>query len=609
MRIGLRLKILLITVITPLSLGLAAWVTVNRNVERHVDSSSIQESLQHAASVFESMVATRGRALSAAAEVIARDPRFFSLLMLEPGQRDVRFVATVRGMARDFNGITQSELFEVMDRRGRRLASVGSMRSTRVAREDLVRQALRGKSTVSVVRLGETQFQVSATPVRADGRVVGVLLLGSEIGARLANLLRSQMRSEVTFVSGDHITVSTLSRTGDRTALMQRLAVRASDPALQVRAPEGFKLKGESLTYITLIRRIPGAPANSGQLCVMQRAVDPETEFLHLMQRDLALLAVVAVLAALLTGFILSSSIIRPIHQLVRGAREMQRGNYDQPIAVRGSDELGILADSFREMRRRAQVYVGGLEETARLKSEFITVASHELRTPLSAIQGYRDLLAAETLGPLRPKQKEALEAMKAGMRKLTQLADRATQFAQMKSERLEASLTDQPPIPVIERGIGLALAAAGARRVEVRGQLDQAPESFPLDGDLMAQAVANLVSNGIRFTPDGGRVTVRAREQEGHLEILVSDEGPGIPQDRLEHVFDHGYSVHDPRHHHSSEGLELNSRGLGWGLGITRGIVEAHGGRIHARNRPEGGSLFVMWIPRVTRQEGQRAA
>ena len=206
MRISLRWKILLITVITPMSLGLAAFVTVNRNVRKHVDSSSIQEALEHSVRVFEAMLATRGRALSGGAEVIALDPRFFSLLTLGTAQRDSRFTATVRGMAKDFNRITQAELFEVFDRHGRCVASVGAIRSSPASRARFVGRALKGQATVSVMDAAGLQYQVSTTPVRSDGQVVGVLMLGSEVGQRLARTLRGQMRCEVSFLSNGAIT-------------------------------------------------------------------------------------------------------------------------------------------------------------------------------------------------------------------------------------------------------------------------------------------------------------------------------------------------------------------------------------------------------------------
>jgi signal transduction histidine kinase len=608
-RLPLRWKILLITVITPLSLGLAALVSVHRNVQHHVNSSSIHENLEHSVRVFEGMLAARGRALGGGAEVIARDPRFFSLLTLGPAQRDSRFTATVRGMARDFNGITRTEIFEVMNARGKRLASVGSVSSTPAASDSLVRLALKGRTAVSVMLQGGSQYQVSATPVRSDRRIVGVLLLGSEIGDRLARELRGQMRSEMTFVARDQIITSTLDRKADRAALMDRMARYPAKSADRFTGLDRVEVRGGGLTYITIVRPLPGSVPGAGLYYVMQRAKDPETDFLRQMQRDMVMLGVVGVVAALITGLTLSGNITRPIQQLVRGAQEMQRGNYTYPVPVHSRDEIGFLAERFGEMRHRERVYVSSLEEAARIKSEFITVASHELRTPISVIQGYRDLLASGELGPIAAPQQQALDAIKGGLLRLTGIAEQATLVAQVQGERLELKKERQSIAPIIERAVGTAQAASAGRNVRIATHVAKrlGPEEF--DGDLLTQALTNLISNGIRFTPDGGSVAIEARDHDGFLEIHVIDEGPGIPEDRLSHLFEHGYSIKDPMHHHSSSELEFNSRGLGLGLAITRGIIEAHRGTVSVSNRIEGGSRFVVRIPRSRNGEGRRAA
>jgi signal transduction histidine kinase len=608
-RIALRWKILLITVITPMSLGLAVFVTVNRNVRKHVDSSSIQEALEHSTKVFEAMLATRGRALSGGAEVIALDPRFFSLLTLGTAQRDWRFTATVRGMAKDFNRIAQAELFEVFDRRGRSVASVGAIRSSPGSRAPFVRRALKGEATVSVIVEGGLQYQVSTTPVRSDGQVVGVLMLGSEVGQRLARTMRGQMRCEVSFLSGGAITSTTLEDPVDRRALLDRVSRAFAEARGNVRAIGRLDVKGANLTYITVLQPMPGSDPAEGKLYVMQRASDPETDFLHLMQRDLVLFAGIGVIAALLTGLILSRSITRPIRQLVRGAQAMQQGDYSYPVPVHNRDEIGFLAERFAEMRQRAQVYVGSLEEAARLKSEFITVASHELRTPISIIQGYQDLLEAEAIGPMIPAQQQALKGMRQGLQRLAEIADQAVLVAQVQSKRLELDRQWQPFGPILDRCIRAALADAPTRNVRVESTGKESLEPLAVDGELLSQAIINLVSNGIRFTQDGGLVKIEAREHGTYVEILVSDQGPGIAEERLGHLFDHGYSIQNVLGHHSSSELEFNSRGLGLGLGITRGIIEAHGGTVTASNREEGGTVFQICLPRLDLPSELKAA
>jgi signal transduction histidine kinase len=610
MRLSLRWKILLITVITPLTLGVSTFVTVHRNVKQHVNSSSIHESLEHSQLVFESMLAARAKALAGGAQVIARDPRFFSLLTLDRTQRDSRFAATVRGMAHDFNQITQTELFEVLDRRGRILASVGTVSSERQAREALVRTALEGTAVTGVLVQHDAQYQVTATPVRADGQIVGALLLGSEIGERLARVLRAQMLSEVTFVSGQEITGTTLSLAKDRDALSERLDSFKLTQQTDFGRLGVFRVHGAHFTYLTIVRRIPGSDSPHPQLYVMQRAYDPETRFLQQMQQDMILLAAIALIAALITGLMLSEKITRPIGQLVHGAQEMQRGNYTHPVQVKSSDEIGYLAERFMEMRQREQVYVSSLEEAAKLKSEFISIASHELRTPISVIKGYRDLLDEGKLGPIEPRQKQALETIRGCLSQLTKIAEHATQIAQVRSERLELAIESQLIGPLLDVAVGTAQAAAPNRKVHLNVLVEPPSlEAVAVDGPRLTQAVTHLVSNGIRFTPDGGRVEVKAYVTEETLHIEVADDGPGIPEERLPRIFDDGHAVRGSTNHHSSDSLEFNSGGLGLGLGITRGIVEAHGGTISVQSEPGKGSRFEIRIPLRTERSEPAAA
>jgi signal transduction histidine kinase len=109
---------------------------------------------------------------------------------------------------------------------------------------------------------------------------------------------------------------------------------------------------------------------------------------------------------------------------------------------------------------------------------------------------------------------------------------------------------------------------------------------------------VLQLVRNGIRFTPDGGRVEVIARNQDGELVIEVADTGIGIPQDRLPSLYQHVVVVRDALRHHSSNALEFNSAGLGLGLSIARGIVVAHSGALSVTSTVDVGSRFTIRPP-----------
>ncbi len=607
MRLGLRWKILLLTLLAPVTLAGATLVLVNRDVAEHTDSSSLHENLSHSAAVFEGMLATRLHALEGGARVVAQDPRFFSLLMLGISQRDTRFDATVRGMAHDFNQITKTDVFEVFDRRGRLLASVGESKSSPDARAALVNRALGGEVATGVLAEGTAHYQAVAVPVHADGRQVGVLLMGAEIGSALADELRTQMRCEVSFLAGRTITGTTLSRAGERQALLEELNAIDLGPATNSVRLGLLRVKSDK-EFLTLVRRIPGTSAKSSQFYVLQRAFDPELIFQHTMRNDLVALAAVALILAIATSFIFSEQILLPLQKLVRGAREMEEGNYDHPIGVRRDDEIGYLADQFTRMRAREQAYVKSLERATRLKSEFISIASHELRTPISVLAGYRDLLAEGSLGKLTARQTKVVESMREYLDRLGRVAEDAAMVAEMRDERLSLDRKPAPVAAILQMSVDSAKEAATGRNVEVVTKLETPDGIVNVDSQALVQALTHLITNGIRFTPDGGRVEVRAGLGDGRLAIAVSDTGVGMEPGVVESLRTLGAAERDAAHHRSAVGLEFGSGGLGLGFSLARGIVSAHGGHIEIESRPGKGSTFTMLLP-VDGQERAEAA
>jgi signal transduction histidine kinase len=301
---------------------------------------------------------------------------------------------------------------------------------------------------------------------------------------------------------------------------------------------------------------------------------------------------------ALLSGLVISHRITSPIRKLVRGAEEMERGNYEYPLEVDGRDEVAYLAARFDVMRQHQHAYVGSLQEIARLKSQFLSVASHELRTPVSVIRGYNDLLSEGLMGPTTPAQKKAIEAVGRAALTLHRIAEDATRLAQIEGDRLSLNLTEHDVGALLQRAVDTACSEAKGRSVEVISNTGRHAGTVIVDGPRMTEAIANLVRNGIRFTPDGGRVEVSALREGGLLVIEVVDSGIGISEDQARTVFDSAVMIRNSKHHHSSDTLEFNSTGLGLGLSIARGIVEFHGGTIEVESSLGRGSRFRIRIP-----------
>jgi len=601
----LRPRIVLFTVLPLVALTFVTLWVVNKAISTEV-RAGIDDGLRRASATLESMLSSRSEYLAVAGEVIVQDPRFFSSLTIPGSHADPDFRATVAGVALEFNSITRADLFEVFDARGSLIASVGTERSEEGSRKALVAGALEQRSRGSILAAPGRIYQAAVTPVFAGGRLVGALLLGKEIGSVVANQLRDLTRSEVTFLAGSAIPGSTLQDGADRSALL------ASCEQLNRTAPQGEgaieELQGRSHRYLTLVRSLPGSEPAARQYYAVQRPHDVETAFLRDIQRRLVEFGSIAALVALIAGFIVSERITSPLRRLVRAAEEIERGNYNYPIDAMSGDEVGYLASRFDEMREHQRVYVASLKEVARVKSEFIDVASHELRTPVSIIRGFQELFALGTLGPLTPQQAHAVEAIGRSADTLARIAEDATRVSQIEASRLTPRIGDHPLASLIRRAVEAATSGSGKRDVRVTVAAESDLGAARVDGERLAEAITHLVRNGIRFTPDGGTVTVRAERGPTHLAIEVEDTGIGISRERQAQLFDQAFLVGDSKHHHSSESLEFNSAGMGLGLPIVRGIVRMHGGTLHLTSAVGRGSVFRIVIP-LEAEAGMEAA
>ncbi|HXS81851.1 MAG TPA: ATP-binding protein [Methylomirabilota bacterium] len=601
LRVGLRWKILLLTALPLLALAAATLWFVDRGVSAR-SQEDLTGDLRRAADLFENMLSASAAELSVTGAVIVRDPRFFSVLALPHGRHDREFLATVAGVAQDFQQLAHPDVFEIVDSRGDVMASVGRMTMVAIGRDTLVTSALAGRAEKRAVSQRGAQVLLVGTPVVADNRVVGALLLGREVSGALAAQLRELTRSEVTFLSDERITRTTLEDPEDREVARRAAtqpAVSGSDPL-------------QASGWVSLVRPLPMAANPARQVYVLQRSLEAETAFLrsvrgHLVELGLLLLAAVAAASLFIAGHI-----THPIRQLVVAASAMERGEWEVPIDRGREDEMGYLARRFDDMRRRQRTYVRSLQEVARAKSEFIAVASHELRTPISIIRGWEDLLRGEFVKSGTQAFADGLDAIGRACQSLEKIAVSATRMAQSDG-------SEGPPAPalcgvepLLADALREATTVAPDRQVTLQVEVEPDARHAILDRNQVLHALDALVRNGIRFTPDGGSVTVRASASGQDFSIEVRDTGIGLSDEARARLLDDTYVPHDSRHHHTATGLEFNVAGMGFGLALVRRVVEAHGGRLLVDGHEGRGSTFTMVFPgaRATGEErGQVAA
>jgi signal transduction histidine kinase len=231
------------------------------------------------------------------------------------------------------------------------------------------------------------------------------------------------------------------------------------------------------------------------------------------------------------------------------------------------------------------------LLEADRLKDEFVALISHDLRTPLTSITGYVELaLDEETEPPLDEERRGYLEVVSRGSERLLRLVDDLLFVARLQTGRLVLATTALDLGEVARQALAEARPRAEQKHLELAFTGD---ESVPIlaDRGRIFQLMDNLISNAVKFTPEGGRIEVRTeREPEGAV-LEVSDTGIGLLPDELERIFD--------RFFRSSRSVDSQIPGTGLGLFIVRAIAEAHGGRISASLRDAGGTTFRVELPK----------
>lgn len=304
-----------------------------------------------------------------------------------------------------------------------------------------------------------------------------------------------------------------------------------------------------------------------------------EISFVRRTQRALTTAAIGAATVSLLLGVVLSRTLTRPLRDLTAATRAIAQGDLTYKVRVRSRDEIGELASSFNLMSDE----LGRAQE---LRRQMTADIAHELRTPISVILGHVDALeegvlpaSSETFGILR-EETGRLERLVEDLRTLSR-ADAGeltlTPRTVHPQTLLEQAIAAHRPL-TLERGVTMHIEAVG-----------DIPE-LNVDPDRMAQVLGNLLNNALRYSPQGGRITLRARSTNGEVELQVEDSGTGLPPEALDRIFDRFYRTDPSR--------QRESGGSGLGLPIARSILEMHGGRIWAESEPGKGTRIVIRLP-----------
>ena len=310
-----------------------------------------------------------------------------------------------------------------------------------------------------------------------------------------------------------------------------------------------------------------------GPVVLVSAALDDQESSLELIERRLLAAGVVALIVALSLGYFAAAMHARRIRRLERAAERIATGHFDEPVIDDGDDELGQLAQAFDRMR----VQLAQLDSA---RKEFIANASHELRTPLFSLGGFLELMTDEDLD--EATRTEFLGTMREQVDRLAKLATDLLDLSRMDAGRLRVAVEHvdiaDTARTLVEELRALAETSGHPLELEIDGE--------PLglgDEERVLQVGRALAGNALAHTPAGTRVRVRVLERWGKAVLAVEDDGPGIPPEHIEHVFD--------RFHRVEGGL---ASGSGLGLAIARELAEVMNGSVTLESRP-GRTVFAL--------------
>jgi len=307
----------------------------------------------------------------------------------------------------------------------------------------------------------------------------------------------------------------------------------------------------------------------------------PESRFLERVNQAILLGALAALAIALIIGIFLARTISRPVREVTAATQKVASGDLGYQVPVRTKDELGRLASSFNKMST-------DLDLANRQRRQMTADIAHDLRTPLSVILGYMESLAT---GKLEPTP-ETFEIMYDKGLHVQHLIDDLRILALADAGELTLIVRPVEPAVLLEHTALAHLIQAQEKSIEIRVEAADDLPGMEVDPDRMAQVLGNLVSNALRYTPEGGEIVLAAMADDDLVRLRVSDTGSGIHPDDISHIFDRFYRSDTAR----SQDNELGESGLG--LAIAKSIVAAHGGTIDVSSAVGEGTSFIISLP-----------
>jgi two-component system sensor histidine kinase GlrK len=300
-------------------------------------------------------------------------------------------------------------------------------------------------------------------------------------------------------------------------------------------------------------------------------------------RRAAIVLTGISLILGVLISLFTTRSITVPISTMEKKTREIAKGDFRWDLNLSSPPEIGELSKAFNFMCNR-------LNELDKMKSDFLSTMSHELRTPLTSIKEGIGLLREGVGGAITDRQKMVLTILVEESNRLILLVNSLLDLSKMEAGMMTYNFEQANLALLIEKVLTEIEPLAEAKKIRLETKISKNLPMIKLDLERMLQVLRNLIGNAMKFTPEGGRVSVSAHTKNGGMEVSVADTGPGIPPENLITIFE--------KFQQGNLTDSTEFKGTGLGLAIVKHIISFHGGRIWAESKPGQGSTFIFVLP-----------
>jgi signal transduction histidine kinase len=462
-----------------------------------------------------------------------------------------------------------------------------------------VQEIINGKEKViSNLRLSHDKTEIIipvASAIKVNGNLKGIIV--SVIDAdNLHSIFPEKRLGEISTFGLIDKNGRVVYRNNSTNIPFEKRAISENSPALRALKGEIVRTYSKQSSYDGTKRMGIDLPMKEiGWSCFVTTAVEDVMDYkIKTLKKDI-LAFVMVYFISFAVAIMMGNKLINSVRRLKKAAQDVMTGDLNTKVDLAPSDVLGDVGQAFNRMTEGLRNQMKEVEEYNNLKSQFLSTVSHELKTPLNIILGCVQLMEKLDVSISDPFKKsffKYVKMQKQNSYRLLRLINNLIDITKVEVNHIKIDLVNGDIVKVVEDITMSVVEYTNLKDINVVFDTEIEEKIIAFDADMLERIMLNLLSNAIKFTEQGGTIAVNIYDRGEKVVISVKDDGIGIPENKLQMIFERFTQVDNT--------LRRKSEGSGIGLSLVKSLVEMHGGSITVKSKLEQGSEFIIELPAV---------